>query len=226
MLHNVEDMQGGCQPGPRAQAALGSNPGRLLTGEETPELLNLWESQHPTYEGKAARGPQGRGEESLVKGSPAPPKLWLPPHQDPCFCTDRTAPRASYRCSGQDSRPEARAPQLADRDRGELPTDAPGQPPARPPSRGQAHSRHSFSSLLSKQSGSPSHCQAPGMHRPLLHMKLPGMLHSLVKLFPGSNWLSVGGKGQGGETVWPRCQGPGPPQLFLPTGGVWDTSGG
>lgn len=29
------------------------------------------------------------------------------------------------------------------------------------------------------------------MHRPLLHMKLPGMLHSLVKLFPGSSWLSV-----------------------------------
>lgn len=28
------------------------------------------------------------------------------------------------------------------------------------------------------------------MHRPLLHMKLPGMLHSLVKLFPGSSWLS------------------------------------
>lgn len=54
-----------------------------------------------------------------------------------------------------------------------------------------SHSRHSFSSLLSKQSGSPSHCQAPGMHRPLLHMKLPGMLHSLVKLFPGSSWLSV-----------------------------------
>jgi hypothetical protein len=61
------------------------------------------------------------------------------------------------------------------------------------------HSRHSFSSLLSKQSGSPSHCHAPGMQRPLLHMKLPGMLHSLVTLFPGSSWLSVGKRGQGGQ---------------------------
>lgn len=59
------------------------------------------------------------------------------------------------------------------------------------PTEAQAcYSRHSFSSLLSKQSGSPSHCQAPGIHLPLLHMKLPGMLHSLVKLFPGSSWLS------------------------------------
>ena len=47
MLHNVEDVQSGFQPGPRGQAALGSNPGRLLAGEETPELLNLWEPQHP-----------------------------------------------------------------------------------------------------------------------------------------------------------------------------------
>lgn len=56
---------------------------------------------------------------------------------------------------------------------------------------GNGHLRHSFSSLSSKQSGSPSHCQAPGMQRPLLHMKFPGMLHSLVKLFPGNSWLSA-----------------------------------
>lgn len=219
-------MQGGFQPGPRVQAALGSNPGRLLAGEETPELLNLWEPQHPMCEGKAVRGPQRRGEESLVKGFPAPPKLWLPPHQDPCFCTDHAALRVSYR---RRSRTAGRRPEPHDwqhTGRGELPTDTPGQAPARTPSKGQAHSRHSFSSLLSKQSGSPSHCQAPGMHRPLLHMKLPGMLHSLVKLFPGSSWLSVGGKGQGGEMARPRCQGPGPPQLFLHTGSACGTSSG
>ena len=177
-------------------------------------------------EGKAVRGPQGRGEESLVKRFPAPPKLWLPPHQDPCFCTDHAALRERYWWSRQDSQSRGPSPATGNTDRGELPTDTPGWSPARTPSKGQAHSRHSFSSLLSKQSGSPSHCQAPGMHRPLLHMKLPGMLHSLVKLFPGSSWLSVGGKGQGGETAWPRCQGPGPPQLFLPTGSACDTSGG
>ena len=113
MLHDVEDMQGGFQPGPQGQAALDSNPGRLLAGEETPKLLNLWESQHPMSEGKVVRGPQGRGEESLMKGFPAPPKLWLPPHQDLCFCTDYAALRVSYRWSRQDRRPEARAPRLA-----------------------------------------------------------------------------------------------------------------
>lgn len=81
---------------------------------------------------------------------------------------------------------------------------------------GARHSRHSFSSLLSKQSGSPSHCQAPGMHRPLLHMKFPGMLHSLVKLFPGSSWLSVKEKGQGVQKAQQRQQGPeAPPERAL-----------
>ena len=51
--------------------------------------------------------------------------------------------------------------------------------------------RQPFSSLLSKQSGSPSHCHPPGTHFPSPHMKFPGMLHSVVKLFPGSSWLSV-----------------------------------
>lgn len=48
-----------------------------------------------------------------------------------------------------------------------------------------------FSSLLSKQSGNPSHCHPPGTHLPSPHMKFPGMLHSVVKLFPGSSWLST-----------------------------------
>lgn len=55
----------------------------------------------------------------------------------------------------------------------------------------EEYSRHSFSSLSSKQSGSPSHCQAPGMQRPLLHMKFPGILHSFVKLFQGKSCPSV-----------------------------------
>lgn len=50
--------------------------------------------------------------------------------------------------------------------------------------------RHPFSSLLSKQSGKPSHCQSPGIHSPSLHIKFPGMLHSVVKLFPGRSWQS------------------------------------
>lgn len=52
--------------------------------------------------------------------------------------------------------------------------------------------RQPFSSLSSKQSGNPSHCQPPGTHIPSPHMKFPGMLHSVVKLFPGSSWLSDG----------------------------------
>ena len=48
------------------------------------------------------------------------------------------------------------------------------------------------------------------MHRPLLHMKLPGMLHSLVKLFPGSSWLSVGERGQGGQRRRQGGKDPGP----------------
>lgn len=55
---------------------------------------------------------------------------------------------------------------------------------------GVRYSRQFFSSLLSKQSGSPSHCQPPGTHFPSPHMKFPGMLHSVVKLLPGSSWLS------------------------------------
>lgn len=51
--------------------------------------------------------------------------------------------------------------------------------------------RQPFSSLLSKQSGSPLHCRPPGTHLPSPHMKIPGMLQSVVKLFPGSSWLSV-----------------------------------
>lgn len=50
--------------------------------------------------------------------------------------------------------------------------------------------RQPFSSLLSKQSGNPSHCHPPGTHFPSPHMKFPGMLHSVVKLFPGRSWLS------------------------------------
>lgn len=50
--------------------------------------------------------------------------------------------------------------------------------------------RQPFSSLLSKQSGNPSHCHPPGTHFPSAHMKFPGMLHSVVMLFPGSSWLS------------------------------------
>lgn len=59
---------------------------------------------------------------------------------------------------------------------------------------GVGHLRQFFSSLLSKQSGSPSHCQPPGTHFPSPHMKFPGMLHSVVKLLPGSSWLSGGEK--------------------------------
>lgn len=56
-------------------------------------------------------------------------------------------------------------------------------------------SRQPFSSLLSKQSGNPSHCHPPGTHFPSAHMKFPGMLHSVVTLLPGSSWLSGGEEG-------------------------------
>lgn len=52
--------------------------------------------------------------------------------------------------------------------------------------------RQPLSSLLSKQSGNPSHCHPPGTHFPSAHMKFPGMLHSVVALLPGSSWLSDG----------------------------------
>lgn len=55
--------------------------------------------------------------------------------------------------------------------------------------------RQPFSSLLSKQSGNPSHCHPPGTHFPSAHMKFPGMLHSVVTLLPGSSWLSGGEEG-------------------------------
>lgn len=55
--------------------------------------------------------------------------------------------------------------------------------------------RQPFSSLLSKQSGNPSHCHPPGTHLPSAHMKFPGMLHSVVTLLPGSSWLSGGEEG-------------------------------
>lgn len=72
----------------------------------------------------------------------------------------------------------------------------------------ELYSRQPFSSLLSKQSGSPSHCHPPGTHFPSPHMKFPGMLHSVVKLFPGRSWLSVGEeergrrRGENGEEGW------------------------
>lgn len=56
-------------------------------------------------------------------------------------------------------------------------------------------SRQPLSSLLSKQSGNPSHCHPPGTHFPSAHMKFPGMLHSVVTLLPGSSWPSDGGEG-------------------------------
>lgn len=151
-----------------------------------------------------------RGLAREVKVTAAP---GAPPPSEPrgrilcssaCFCTDRAARRHRDRQNrGQDSQPEPRPhPAAANRVQGGSRIGAPHLGPSvRPPTptrgQGQGHSRHSFSSLLSKQSGSPSHCQAPGMQRPLPHMKLPGMLHSLVKLFPGSSWLSVGERGQG-----------------------------
>lgn len=129
----------------------------------------------------------------------------VPPGTPGSAPTHRAAPRQSYRVEGAGL--PARGPNLTAcnmwggqglsriRRLSPQPLDVPT-----PTLQRVGHSRHSFSSLLSKQSGSPSHCQAPGMHRPLPHMKLPGMLHSLVKLFPGSSWLSAGERGQ--EIRW------------------------
>lgn len=141
-----------------------------------------------------------------MEGSSALPQLWLHPHQDPCFCTGHAPLRTSL--GEERARLLASGPPPPAGCDGWCLLRRPCAPAPPSPPRRALHSRHSFSSLLSKQSGSPSHCQAPGMHRPLLHMKLPGMLHSLVKLFPGSSWLSVGQRGQRDQPARRRWQGP------------------